>query len=86
MSVLGPTWVGEVVKRLAHDLERTSDIHQVHLVVQGDQHLNWLGGVTALLNCTHLDGIDVIYEVLEVRKWKDSVVVVGVGQQRAKSQ
>lgn len=55
------TWVGEVVEGLAHDLEGTGDINQVHLVMKGDENLNRLRGVAGILDCTHCDGIVVIW-------------------------
>jgi hypothetical protein len=51
------TWIGEVVKRLAHDLKRTGDIDQVHLVMKGDKNLNGLRALAGILDCTHCDGI-----------------------------
>lgn len=48
------------MKGLAHDLKRTGDIDQVHLVVKGDQNLNGVGSIAGVLNCTHLDGIGIL--------------------------
>jgi hypothetical protein len=57
---LGFTWVGKVVERLAHDLEGTGDINEVHLVMKGDQNLNGLRSIAGILDCTHLAGIVVL--------------------------
>jgi hypothetical protein len=51
-----PTWIGEVVKGLAHHLEWTGDIHEVHLIMEGDENLDRLS-IAGILDCTHCDGI-----------------------------
>ena len=42
------------MQRFAHDLQRTSEVEEAHLVVKGEEDLDWFGGIIAISDCTHL--------------------------------
>ena len=41
---------------VVQDFERTGEVEEAHLVVEGEEDLDWFCGIAALSNCTHLDG------------------------------
>ena len=41
----------------AQHFERTREVQKAHLVVKGEEDLDWLGGIAAFSDCTHLDGV-----------------------------
>ena len=49
------TRVRGVVEGIAHDFEGTAEVEETHGVVEGEEDLDWVCGIAALSNCTHLD-------------------------------
>ena len=53
------------MQRFAQDLQRTSEVEKAHLVMEGEKDLDWLGGITAVSDCTHFVGICSVVGIVE---------------------
>ena len=42
------------MQRFAQDLQRASEVEEAHLVMEGEEDLDWFGGIGAVSDCTHL--------------------------------
>ncbi len=49
------TWIRDVVAGIGKDFEWAGEVEKAHLVVEGEEDLDVLGGIAAFINCTHRD-------------------------------